>query len=56
MKVWIPQKPKFLQNPATASISELEISKPAEIVMTKQGIDHKITIAELQSAGAKEQA
>ncbi|KIM36955.1 hypothetical protein M413DRAFT_448857 [Hebeloma cylindrosporum] len=40
----------------TTSTSKIEISKPAETVMTKQGVDRKITIAELESSEAKEEA
>jgi nitrate reductase (NAD(P)H) len=51
-----PAKPNFSTDPATPSTSKVEISKPAETVMTKQGVDRKITVAELESSEAKEQA
>jgi nitrate reductase (NAD(P)H) len=51
-----PAKPNFSTDPASRSTSKVEISKPAETVMTKQGVDRKITIAELEASEAKEQA
>jgi len=51
-----PTKPNFSTDPASLSTSKVEIPKQAETVMTKQGVDRKISIVELESSEAKEQA
>jgi nitrate reductase (NAD(P)H) len=51
-----PTKPIFSTDSTTRSTSKAAISKPAETVMTKPGVDRKITVAELESSEAKEQA
>lgn len=51
-----PAKPNFSTDSAPPSTSKVEIPKPAETVMTKHGVNRKITITELESIEAKEQA
>ena len=51
-----PTRPSLSTAATTSLTSKAGISKPAETVMTKQGVDRKITVAELESSEAKEQA
>jgi len=51
-----PTRPNFSTDSTAKSSSKAEIPKPAETVMTKPGVDRKITPAELESEEAKEQA
>ncbi|KIM37539.1 hypothetical protein M413DRAFT_13248 [Hebeloma cylindrosporum] len=51
-----PAKPNFSADSAKPSTPKKELSKPAEIIMTKEGVDRKISIEELASPVAKEQA
>jgi len=51
-----PTRPNFSTDSTARSTSKAKVPKPTETVMTKQGVDRKITPAELESAEAKEQA